>query len=63
MSETATECAYCGCDVWRHDPVFVEETDGDERVPAGAFCNYACLSSYIDAEGLTIGATCEVPSE
>ncbi|KAB1195988.1 MULTISPECIES: hypothetical protein [Haloferax] len=63
MSESVTECAYCGCDVHRHDPVFVEEVDGGERVSAGAFCNYACLSSYIDAEGLTIGATCEVPSE
>lgn len=63
MSEATTECAYCGCDVRRHDPVVVEEVDDGERVPAGAFCNYACLSSYIDAEGLALGATCEVPPE
>lgn len=56
-----TDCAYCGCDVYAHEPVFVEELDGDERVEAGAFCNYACLAAYIDAEMLTAGATCEIP--
>ncbi|KAB1188173.1 MULTISPECIES: hypothetical protein [Haloferax] len=63
MDNADTDCAYCGCDVWRHDPVFVEEVDSGERVPAGAFCNYACLTSYVEEEGLAIGATCELPSE
>ncbi|WP_396612318.1 hypothetical protein ACH9L7_03295 [Haloferax sp. S1W] len=52
-------CLYCGSDVLHHDPVFVEELDGDERVDVGAFCNYACLSAYIDEESLTTGASCE----
>ncbi|ELZ81655.1 hypothetical protein C454_08354 [Haloferax gibbonsii ATCC 33959] len=55
----AIECTYCGSDVRRHDPVFVAELEAGERVPAGAFCNYACLSSHIDAAGLTTGASCE----
>ncbi|SEL60887.1 hypothetical protein [Haloferax larsenii] len=52
-------CMYCESDVLRHDPVFVDELDGDERTEVGAFCNFACLSAYIDEEGLTTGASCE----
>ncbi|WP_435197544.1 hypothetical protein [Natronomonas sp. EA1] len=52
-----TDCDYCGSEVEAHDPVFVQEgTDREER---GAFCNYACLASYIDDEGLTTGNACE----
>lgn len=57
-----TACTFCGCDVYSHEPVFVEELAGDERIAAGAFCNYACLSAHIEAEALTAGATCEIPS-
>ena len=53
------ECTYCGSDLDRYDPVFVEETDGGERVPAGAFCNYACLSAHIEDAELTYGDACE----
>lgn len=53
-------CTYCGQDVDRHDPVFVQEREGGERVPAGQFCNYACLSQYVDEEGLVTGACCEL---
>ena len=49
-------CAYCGCDVFAHEPVFVEE----ERVDAGQFCNYACLLAFVNEEELTIGATGEL---
>ncbi|MFW6448535.1 MAG: hypothetical protein ACOC0X_03215 [Halobacteriota archaeon] len=52
-------CSYCGSDVERHDPVYVEEVDEDGRVDAGAFCNYACLTAHIDEAGLTAGASCE----
>lgn len=52
-------CTYCGQDVTEHDPVFVQEHSGGDRVPTGQFCNYACLSSWIDEEGLTTGAACE----
>ncbi len=56
----STDCAYCGQDVTEHDPVFVEEREGDARVPAGQFCNYACLVEYVEEEGLTTGACCRV---
>lgn len=51
-------CTFCGSDIWRHDPVFVEEAGSDGRVPAGRFCNYACLIAHVDAEGLEVGASC-----
>ncbi|AFK20515.1 hypothetical protein HFX_2844 [Haloferax mediterranei ATCC 33500] len=50
---------YCGSDVSCHDPVFVEEAADGERVSVGGFCNYACLSAYIEDEELTTGASCE----
>ena len=53
------ECTYCGSDLANYDPVFVEATEDDERVPVGGFCNYACLSAYIDEEALTYGDACE----
>ena len=51
------ECAFCGSDVERHDPVFV--TDGAAADRSRPFCNYACLAAYIEAEGLSDGAACE----
>lgn len=54
-----TECSYCGSDIERHNPVFVAETDGNQRVSRGQFCNYACLSAYIEEEELVSGAACE----
>jgi hypothetical protein len=56
-----TECTYCGSDIACHEPVFVEERqdqDG-ERVPAGQFCNYACLHAYIEDEELVYGSSCK----
>jgi len=53
------ECTYCESGLARYDPVFVEETTDGERVPAGAFCNYACLSAHIDEAELTFGDVCE----
>jgi hypothetical protein len=53
-----TDCAYCGCEVEAHDPVYVDETEGGERVAAGAYCNYGCLFAHIEDEGLATGTTC-----
>lgn len=58
MSSTGA-CTYCGQDLDRHDPVFVTEANDGDRVPAGGFCNYACLQAHIEAESLTTGACCE----
>jgi len=40
--------------------MYVEEHEDGERVPAGQFCNYACLVAYVEREGLQEGATCEL---
>jgi len=53
------ECTYCGSDVERHDPVVVTERLDTGTSPSGQFCNYACLSAYIDEEELTYGTACE----
>ncbi|WP_169317765.1 hypothetical protein [Halovivax asiaticus] len=50
-------CAYCASDVDRHEPVYVTENPTDTEHEA--FCNYACLSAYIEANQLTFGAACE----
>jgi len=54
-------CDYCGSDVHRHEPVFVQEDREFRRVDVGQFCNYSCLSAYIDEGGLAGGA--EISSE
>jgi len=53
------DCTFCGCDVDAHDPVFLEREPDGERVHAGQFCNYGCLSAWIDAEDKAVGTTCE----
>ncbi|WP_336345408.1 hypothetical protein [Halalkalicoccus ordinarius] len=53
------DCTYCGSDVRAHEPLFLEREEDGERRPAGRFCNYACLSTYVEEEGLVTGATCE----
>ncbi|MDL5362582.1 hypothetical protein [Halalkalicoccus sp. NIPERK01] len=56
-----TECTYCGSDIERHDPVFVNEGTNTSDSQAGQFCNYACLTAYVEEEGLATGAACEWP--
>lgn len=53
------ECTYCGSDVERHDPVFVNEETNSPATQRGQFCNYACLAAHIDEEELTYGTACE----
>ena len=50
------DCRYCDSAVEEHDPVYVAEgaIDADPM----AFCNYACLTSFVDEHGLTDGAAC-----
>jgi len=55
---TGETCTYCDSDLSVYDPVYVEEMRDDDRVSVGGFCNYACLSAYIDANELTCGAPC-----
>lgn len=54
-SNMSTDCTFCESDVDAHDPVFVETKTDGERERAGQFCNYACLSAWIDAEGKVRG--------
>ena len=51
-------CAYCGSAIFDHDPVCVRDCTDDCGSPT-YFCNYACLSSYVDDEELTVGDACE----
>ncbi|MDZ7702225.1 MAG: hypothetical protein U5J98_09285 [Halobacteriales archaeon] len=53
-------CTYCGSDVDEHEPVYVEERAEDRLVPAGQFCNYACLARHIEDAGLENGACCRI---
>lgn len=54
------DCAYCGCDVTAHDPVYVETVDDRERVSDGRFCNYGCLAAHIEDAGLAWGTVCRI---
>jgi hypothetical protein len=55
--ETET-CAYCGSPIFDHDPICVRDCTADCGSPT-YFCNYACLSVYIDETNLTVGDACE----
>jgi len=51
-------CAYCGCAIFDHDPICVRDCTADCGSPS-YFCNYACLTAHVEAEGLTEGAACQ----
>jgi hypothetical protein len=53
------DCVYCGSDLSAYEPIHVEETDGDERIEVGSFCNYGCLSAHIEESELVYGSACE----
>ena len=55
-----TDCTYCGSDVYEHEALFVEEAQNGGRNQTGQFCNYACLSAYIEENELTEGACCRI---
>lgn len=51
-------CAYCDSRIFDHDPICVRDCTANCGQPE-YFCNYACLSAYIDDENLTAGNACE----
>jgi len=56
--DPAETCAYCGSRIFDHDPVCVRDCEDDCGSPA-YFCNYACLSVYVQENGLAAGDACE----
>lgn len=48
-----TECSYCEQNIFDHAPLFLAEFESGARVQDKQFCNYACLSAFIEEEGLT----------
>lgn len=64
MSTTVTTpgadetCAYCGSHIFDPDPIRARDCDDDRGSPV-YFCNYACLSTYVDENSLTTGDACE----
>lgn len=53
-------CAYCGSELARYDPVFVEETEDGDRLDVGGFCNYACLHEWTEDEDELTDACCTI---
>jgi len=51
------ECAYCGAQIFDHEPICVRDCTADCASPT-YFCNYACLSTYIDENDLVTGDAC-----
>jgi len=53
-------CTYCGEDLAVYDPVFVERERDGERAREGAFCNYGCLSAWVEETEAATGACCRI---
>ena len=53
-------CLYCESNLVDYDPVYVEETTAEGRQHVGGFCNYACLSEWIEDEDKLTGACCTI---
>lgn len=53
-------CTYCGEPLAAYDPVFVEREQDGERTAEGAFCNYGCLSAWLDETAAATGACCRI---
>ncbi len=58
MPDPTQQCAYCQSRIFDHDPICVRDCNADCGSPT-YFCNYACLSAFIDDNDLTIGDSCE----
>lgn len=54
------QCTYCDQDLAAYDPVFVERERDGERASEGAFCNYGCLSAWLDETAAATGACCRL---
>lgn len=55
--DTEEMCAYCSSRIFDHDPICVRDCNHDCGSPE-YFCNYACLSVYIEENNLTTGDAC-----
>nr|WP_272904905.1 hypothetical protein [Halobacterium sp. TGN-42-S1] len=53
-------CTYCGEGLAAYDPVFVDRERDGERTEEGAFCNYGCLSAWLDETEAATGACCRI---
>lgn len=53
-------CTYCDEPLDAYDPVFVEREQDGERAAEGAFCNYGCLSAWLDETAAATGACCRI---
>lgn len=51
-------CVYCGSRIFDHNPICVRDCTAECGFPR-FFCNYACLSAYIDENRLTYGDASE----
>jgi len=55
--EADQPCAYCESRIFDHDPICVRDCVDNCGSPE-FFCNYACLSAYIDENELVTGNAC-----
>jgi len=58
LPDSDETCAYCDSRIFDHDPICVRDCTDDCGSPT-YFCNYACLTTYVDENGLTTGDACE----
>ncbi|WP_084157160.1 hypothetical protein [Haladaptatus cibarius] len=58
VPDAEEECAYCESHIFDHNPICVRDCT-DKCGSPKYFCNYACLSTYIAENDLTMGDACE----
>lgn len=54
------ECTYCGQDLEPYDTVVVERETDDARTREGAFCNFGCLTAWLDETDAATGSCCRI---
>jgi hypothetical protein len=54
------DCTYCGQDLDPYDVVRVEREHEDAWTDEGLFCNYGCLSAWLDESNAAEGACCRI---
>jgi len=55
-----TECTYCEQDLQPYDTVLVDRETDDGRTQEGAFCNFGCLSAWLDETEAATDACCRI---
>lgn len=53
-------CTYCEQDLAAYDAVHVERERDGGRENEGAFCNYGCLTAWVNATDAAEGACCRI---